>query len=186
MIESALGWIGQAVEWFALWIPRRVIIEATHAGVKFKRGSHVVALAPGLHVFWPITTTLHVFPVVRQAVDLRAQTLVTRDDRSLAVGGLIVYEVTDIVALIGHTYDPDDTIRDIALSAIHDVCSRYTYAQLRDLNESGELARLMRGACRRGLKPYGVRVLKTTLTDFAPCRVHKLITSTSQAVGHVA
>jgi hypothetical protein len=32
---------------------------------------------------------------------------------------------------------------------------------------------------RKSLDSYGIRVLKTMLTDLAPCRVLKLITSTS-------
>jgi len=177
---EAFAWLGQLVEWIGRFFPRWQIVTATHGAVKFVRGAKVVPLAPGMHWFWPLTTDLMLYPTARQAVDLRSQTFVTADDKTIAVGGLIVYEVKDIAAILGQTFDPDETIRDITAAAIHDVCCSKTWDQLREGLRSGALDRELRQEAAKGLNSYGVRVLRTTLTDLAPARVLKVVQSTSK------
>jgi regulator of protease activity HflC (stomatin/prohibitin superfamily) len=179
-MEGAFAWVGAAVEWFGRFFPRWVIVETTAGAVKFIKGSRVVALGPGLHWYWPATTEFTVYPTARQAVNLRTQTITTTDDKTIAVGGLIVYEIVDIEAIVARTYDPEETIRDIALSAIHDVVCKCAWDDLKVAQRNGELDRELRRETRKELDKYGVRILKTTLTDMAPCRVLKLMTSTSQ------
>lgn len=179
-MESALAWIGAIAEWVGRFVPRWEIVQTTHGAIKFVRGSKVVALGAGLHWFWPVTTEFYTYPVARQAVDLRAQTLVTRDDRVIIVGGMVVFEINDLEAIFAHTFMPDETIRDISLSAIHDVCCQQTWDELKEAQRSGKLDRDLRREVKRSLDSYGVKVLKTTLTDLAPCRVLKLVQSTSK------
>lgn len=180
MLDTALGWVGQIAEWVGKFIPRWEIVNPVYGAIKFVRGSRVVPLGPGIHWYWPVTTEFHTHPIARQAVDLRAQTLVTTDDRSIVVGGLIVYKIEDIAKIVACTYDEDQTIRDIALSAIHDVCSQFSWADLKAEYRKGTLDTKLRREAQKGLDDYGVRVLKTTLTDLAPCRVIKLLQTTSK------
>jgi regulator of protease activity HflC (stomatin/prohibitin superfamily) len=179
-MEGALAWIGQIAEWVGRFVPRWEIIPTTHGGVKFVKGHKVVPLGPGLHFFWPLVTELTTYPMARQAVDLRTQTFVTHDDKVIAVGGLIVYEIKDIAAILAHTYDPQETIRDITATAIHDVCCQKSWDELKAGQRSGSLDRDLRRETAKGLDSYGVKVLKTTLTDLAPCRVLKVISSSSK------
>lgn len=176
---GALEWISQIVGWVGQFIPRWVIVHTTHGAIKFVRGAKVVTLGAGWHLYWPLTTDFVTYPTARQAVDLRTQTFVTSDDRTIGVGGLIVYEIKDIAAILAHTFDPEVTIRDITASAIHDVCCRKTWDELKAGQRNGSLDRELRREASRGLERYGVKVLKTTLTDLAPCRVLKVIQSTS-------
>lgn len=182
-MESALGWIAQIVQWIGQFIPRWVIIHTTHGGVKFVYGHRVIPLAAGFHFYWPLTTDIVVYPVARQAVDLRSQTLTTADGRTIVAGGLIVYEIDDIEKILAHTFDPDDTIKDIALSAVHDVCAGKTWEELQTEVRSGRLDTALRSEARKFLAPYGVKLLKMTLTDLAPCRVLKLVQSMAQDGG---
>jgi hypothetical protein len=45
---------------------------------------------------------------------------------------------------------------------------------------AGALDRELREEAAKGLKSYGVKVLRTTLTDLAPARVLKIVQSTSK------
>lgn len=173
-MEAALGWLGRLIEWFGQWIPRWIIVRSTHAGVKWVRGSKVVTIEPGIHFYWPVTTEVLVYPTARQAANLRPQTLVTTDDRTILVSGLLVYEVRDIDKLIAQTFDPDDTVEEIALGVINGVCCKKSWQEIRDDHESGKLDREMLHRSRLALAPYGVYVLRATLTDLAPARVIKL------------
>lgn len=179
-MDAALAWVGHLAEWFGKFFPRWVIVNTTHAGVKFVRGKKVIPLPPGVHWYWPATTDLEIYPTARQAADLRTQTLMTTDGKTLVVGGLIVYQIVDIEAILAHTWDPEQTIKDIALSAIHDVLVRLSWIDIRTEQEHGTLALRLRKRVRQELAKYGVKVLKVTLTDLAQTRVYKLIQSQSQ------
>jgi regulator of protease activity HflC (stomatin/prohibitin superfamily) len=179
-MDAAFAWVGWIADWFSQWIPRWTIIRTTHGGVKFIRGHKTIPLGPGWHCFWPLTTELLIYPTARQAVDLRTQTLMTTDGKTIVVGGLIVYEITDIEAALAHTFDTDQTIKDVALSAIHDTLVKMSWVDVRTAQELGTLNLKLRSRVRKELKTYGVKVLKTTITDLAQTRVYKVIQTTAQ------
>jgi hypothetical protein len=173
-MDSALAWVGQIAEWIGRFIPRLSIIKATHGGVKFVRGWKVRQLDAGMHIWWPLTTELISYPIVRQADDLRAQTLTTRDQVCIATSALIVFEVSDIKTLLSTTYDPDTTIQEIALTAVLDTLTELTWDEIRDAPRR-RLDIQLRSSARAALKPYGVSVIKMTLVDLSPCRVFRVL-----------
>ena len=180
MIEQAFGWVGDLVRWVAQFVPRWVILDTTEGAVKFVRGSNPVALGPGIHWYWPMMTTFQSYPTARQADNLRAQTIVTEDDKVIAVGGMLVYEVADIEKLLAHTHNASTTVTDIALTAVHDVCCQLSWDALKTEQRKGTLDTKLKNTAQKALVEYGVKVIKLMLTDLAPCRVLKLMQSTSQ------
>lgn len=174
-MDSALAWVGQIAEWISQFIPRWAIIEGTHGGVKFVRGSKVIPLAAGIHWWWPVTTKIQTYPVARQTIPTRSQALVTADDKVIEVAGMVTYRIHDIKAILADTFDPDNTIEETAMSVIGRICCRMTWEDLKVGRETGKLDGTLRSALRSELKRYGVTVDKATLTDLAPCRVVKLI-----------
>lgn len=178
-MDSAFAWLSQIIEWFGQFIPKRELVDPTHRALKFVRGKPGVTLQPGMHFYWPITTTFFSHPIVRQAIDLRSQTFMTTDEVTAIAGGLVVYEVSDVELLVGHTYDPDITIREIAIGEIHGVLCSMTWSEIRTTLAAGKLDTRLRVEVRKALEKYGVRVLNVTLTDLAKCRVIKLFNSNS-------
>jgi regulator of protease activity HflC (stomatin/prohibitin superfamily) len=179
-MDSALAWIGHLAEWFGRLLPRWIILNTTEGAVKFVGGSRPVPLGPGIHWYWPARTEIKSWVVARQSVNLPAQTITTKDGKVIAVGGVIIFRIEDALELIAHVYNPDETIRDLAAGVIHDVCSQSEWGELQMAIQSGALNRELRRGMRKKLTPFGVRVLASTLTDFAPCRVLKVLQSTSQ------
>lgn len=181
-MESALAWIGQIASWIGQWIPRWVILNPTLAAVKYVCGKPKYCEGGRIHWFWPVTTTFDTYPVARQADDLRSQTITTADDTdiTIVVGGMIVYEVFDIMKLLPTTYHASQAVKDISLTCIHSVCCELTWRELKDLQKSGRLDTRLKNETAKVLKDYGVRVLKVQLTDLARARVYKVMQSTSK------
>jgi regulator of protease activity HflC (stomatin/prohibitin superfamily) len=174
-MTEAFSWLGQLVEWIGQFIPRILQVNQLQGAVKFVRGKPGTALKSGMHVWWPLTTTLHTYPVARQAEELRGQTMVTVDDKVILVGGLIVYEVGDIEKLVGHTFMPEQTVKDLTLTVVHDICCRMSWEDLKGGQRRGTLDTRLKNEAQKVLEPYGVTVLKLMLTDLSPCRVLKLV-----------
>lgn len=195
-MDSALAWVGQIAEWIGRFFPRWVILDVTEGGVKYvgyflPRGlrlrfrgfdgdMRVQILGPGLHWYWPATTKLQEHPTARQADNLPTQTIVTSDDKCVAVSGMLVYEVRDLGAFVTQTFSPMHLVQDISLTAIHDVCSNFTWEELKTKQQKGTLDTALKNAAHKQLEPYGIKVIKCMLTDLAITRVLRLIQTTSQ------
>ncbi len=179
-MEGAFAWIGYIVEWFGKFFPRIIILDVRAGGIKFVRGGKVKVCPPGaIYFYWPIMTTFDTYPVVRQVDDLRTQTFVTRDDRVIAVGGMIVYSIDNIEWLLTRVHSPQRTIHDITLSCIHDICCKMDWETLKREQREGTLDTKMKNAAKSDLAEYGVLVSKVMLTDLTPCRVLKVVQSVS-------
>lgn len=175
----AFEWLGDIAQRLVDLLPKIEIVDNAHGAVKFVFGHKIVALGPGWHWYWPITTKMIVYPTARQSSDLRTITTVTNDNVTLLVGGMVVYEITDIEPILAHTWDVENTIHDLAIGAISDVvCGRYSYAQLIERKHSGELDAELRERLSQELKSYGINVIATRLPDLCPVRVYKVVGTT--------
>lgn len=188
MIDSALGWIGQIAEWLGRFFPRWQVLEPTQAAVKVVglslwpphwREDHprIVSQLRGIVTWWPAVTAITIHPIARQANNLQSQTIVTTDGKTFVVAGMIVFEVDNVEQLVCHVYDPDDTIRDVALAAVHDACVKFSSDELLTAARTSKLDTAMRTEAKKQLALYGVNVIKLQLTDLAPGRVLRLVTS---------
>lgn len=179
MIDEAFGWLGRLVEWFGQFFPRWIILDTTEGAVKYRRGLAPVVLGPGIHWYWPATTKYTEYPTAFQADRLQSQTIVTTDDKTIIVGGMISYEVADILPLVSKTHSAITTVKNLALTSIHDVCCKMSWEELKGEQRRGTLDTKLRNAAKKLLEPYGVRVIDLVLVDLAPARVLKLMQSTS-------
>lgn len=171
---EAFTWLKDIADWIGRFFPRWEIVEPTMNGVKYVRGAKVVICSPGIHWWWPVTTKWEVHQVARQADRLESQTIVTADDKTIDVGGLLVYKINDLAMLVTTCYSPMSLIQDIALSAVHDVCCVLTWEQLTLAQRKGTLVTKLKNEARAQLQDYGVDVVKCMLTDLAPTRVLRI------------
>jgi hypothetical protein len=107
-------------------------------------------------------------------VALTVQTLTTNDGKSIAVAGIVVYSINDVLKAIGEkNYDVDDTLAEISKAAIVAVVNGWG---LQDL--SGDVPGIEKDLtkeCRKQLRPFGVYVHRAALTDFTICRPISLL-----------
>ena len=150
--------------------PRLVVIRSTHAGIRFRRGKIAMPMQPGLHIFWPLFTEVDVRVTARQTNTLAPQSLTTKDGVGVVVGAYIVFYINDILAACETNWDIDNTIDDIARSAVVEIVTASEYKDLRD-----NLSVLLTRVCRKKLKPFGVGVKRAGVTDLVKCRTLRLL-----------
>lgn len=173
-MESALGWIGELIQWFGQLIPRLVILDPTQGGVRLRRGNEVTELVPGIHIYWPIITLVKVWPTARQTIDLTTQTFETKDGVTVQVSGMLAYTVSNIVALLTSVYEPDNTIRDIGMTVVQEVLIQYTWEELRSRLVEGTLRKELVKEAQRELRSYGIRVMNVGVKDLSRTTVYKV------------
>jgi len=157
--------------WITNLVPRLVVIRTTHAAVAFVRGKHLVYLGPGLHVYWPLWTELHLYPTCLQTVNLTEQTLVTDDGKTVAVNGVVCYEIHDLMQLLSKVWDPERAIADVCLAGVKRVVCQRRLDEL--LDDHTRIDGMLTRKLRSHLEKYGITVVQATLSDIAPCRVFK-------------
>lgn len=174
-MESAFAWLGQIFDAILQFFPRRVIVRATHGGVKWRWRGEPLELRPGVRWYWPLLSEVEMHVVARQTVNTRTQALVTKDNRQIAAGGVVIYSINDIVQAIGKlNWQPDDTVKDISQAAIVHVITSMTYEELKaGVSDKVEEALTLR--TRKALRQYGIYVHRAALTDFSPCRTFNLL-----------
>lgn len=178
-METAFAWLGQIFETLLLLVPRIVIVRATHGGVKWRWGSKVIALPPGLHFWWPLTTEIEILPTARQPNNVPTQVLTTMDKKKVVVGIVVVYRINDVILAFGEkNWDVDSTVNDNAQAAVVSVIAGHTFDDLLSHIGAGTMNGLLTDATRRELRIFGVAVQASKLTDFAECRVLKVMLDT--------
>lgn len=171
-MDAALGWIGELVRAMASVVPRLVLVRKTEQAVKFVRGNAKV-VGPGLHVWWPVTTEVDVQPVVRQVMELPPQTLLTTDGVSVAVGGVVIYSITNLYAYLVENYDASESLNEAAQAGIRNAVVSMS---LEDLQETRvKLDKKLTRAVGRAVQDFGVDVEAARLTTLAPANVLSLV-----------
>lgn len=178
-MDSALAWIGQVAEWFGRFIPRREILDTTEGAIKYKHGSEPVFCGPGIHWWWPWSSTWMAHPMARQTDRLESQVMETKDGKTFIVSATITYEVRDLVAFVTRVHSPLTTVLDLAMTAVHDTLPALTWDELQAENRRGTLKTKLKNAATKQLNGYGIELLKLQLNTLARCRVLKVSQSTA-------
>ncbi len=176
---DAFAWIGQIVEWFGMFIPRRIILDTTEGAVKYVRGYRVVVLGAGFHWYWPLTTTLVQYPVSEQTDRLESQVMESADGKTFLVSGTFTYRVVNLEKLVPTTHSPATMTIDIANLAIHDVLCEYNWDDIQRLQRRDLLKTQLRNQAQKLLLDKGIEVIRLKLNSLARCRVLKISQSTS-------
>lgn len=169
-MEAALGWIGELVAWLVEWLPKMGICRATHGGVKFVCGRRIRKIRPGLYFWWPKVTEVEVIATARQALDLPAQRLTTKDGKTIILKVVPVYTVDDVEKALVDSVDYDETAEEVAQEAAAEIVLDKDWDDLR-ANLLGSIRTEITRRCRSILRPYGLNVEKCRISDFARTRV---------------
>lgn len=186
-METALGWLGTIFRALIDCFPHAKLVRGTHGGVRFRNGGRYLEMTAsnglfgtGLHVYWPLMTDVDVVPIKRQTVNLPPQYLTTTDGQTVGVSAIIIFEVADVVALLTESWDYNQVITDYGIAEVKSVIGS---ASAEEIAEAGnQLDRKFTRRLRRRLRRFGVRVIRVTLSDFAPCMLHGLMNANLQKV----
>jgi regulator of protease activity HflC (stomatin/prohibitin superfamily) len=174
-------WVGAFFDHLIACIPRFIKIRRTHRGIKWAMCGPPKELKPGIRFVWPLFDEFDVMVVARQTDDLPPQSLTLSDGTSVAVVGLVIYSVDDVVAAYGEkNWDITSTVKDLSMSAIAEVVSKLEKADLKDLRKINY--RITRRV-RTWTAEYGVKVERCRLVEVSVARTIRHL-GVNSCVGH--
>jgi len=184
---TAVTWIGELARYLGSWLPRPLIVVATHMAVKFVRGKHARVLQPGWHWYVPAMTEIVTRPVKQQTIALPGQPAITADGKDVAIGGIVTIEIRgpeEFYKAIVDCWEIDDVIRDLGVAVLNEFVSEKELAEICSSRRSvnTELTRRVRSA----LNAYGVYVIRAQLAPFGRARtlVHVTNFTTPDLTGY--
>ena len=162
-MTGALSWLNDLLQWLGRWVPRMVLIQPTHRGVRFGPTGKSCEVGPGLIVYWPITHIVINVPVTTQSLQLNAQALpaTVKDGeivpRVLLCAAAVQYRVSNAVRA---------ATRALSLHALVDNRTQAAIARHVSLSEDTTAwSRTVIRELRRELRPFGVVVERMDFTQ---------------------
>ena len=163
-----MTWLNDLITRIFAFFPRLIMIAPDEAGVRVTLGTRVKVLESGWYFVWPLIQEVTAMIVTPQVVDLRGQSIMEPDGKSLAVSGAIEYRISRIEKAILSVQDLDRSLQNLALGIIADIVSSKDVSLVEFKDEL--LKRL-----RDRVSDWGVKIIQVYITDYADHAVYRVI-----------
>jgi len=168
-MDAALGWIGDLVRYFARLVPRLQLVRITERSIKFRR-HRAAEVGPGLHWWWPVTTEMDVYPVVRQIVSLEPQMIQTSEGKTIVVDGVIVYTIADLYTFCVDNHDAEQNMAELAQAGMR---KAVLGTPIDEINAGrAKFDNRLTMEAQRSLKGFGVEIESMRLQSCTEGAVH--------------
>lgn len=151
------------------------IIDQYERGVRMRFGRFYSVLEPGVHLQLPFYLDKILNEnVVAKVHQLSTQAIATADDKAIAVGAVITYEISNIEKALLEVDSVRDAVNDACQGVIAGEVLKATWDEVR----GPEFTTKVTAACRKRGWKYGVEILRVTFCELAPVRNYRTITGT--------
>jgi regulator of protease activity HflC (stomatin/prohibitin superfamily) len=172
------------------WFPRPFLINVRERGVLFRRGLDPILLNPGLHWHTPLFSSYERFSIMKGANEFPAVVLPTSDDKSVAIGFVLVWhiEAKDVITAATSTEDLEAMAGEVGESLLPPLVMSNTWDTLFARVRGGDAASTSIGKSRLKtanasltedaqalLEPYGITVDSARVNFLAKSRVFNIL-----------
>lgn len=145
-------------------IPIKIIYEY-QSGILFRFGKFKRILNSGLHWKIPWFDDIDVHGIATTTLLLPAQSLTTKDGKSVVIKAQIKYKISDIQTFGVEIYDGHDALSDVTCGVIASCIQSKTWDELMEM--IAELNSMITKEAKKEAKLWGIEVKKVTITDYA-------------------
>ena len=163
-VVTALG------RWFAT-LKIFVMIQPWEQGLRVRLGKAMTVLPPGWHWKMPLIDVIYRQTVRLRTNSLSMQTLSTRDGAVVMVGAAVGYAVADIQRLYDTLHHAEDTLSQLAGSAI----ARHVFRSNRALLTPEALQADVSAEVSADFERFGLSQVDVRITDFTFTRALRLV-----------
>jgi len=168
MLDKLLDFIISSLKFF--W-PVHVVDEFEGALV-LRFGKFHRELVPGFHWIIPFSVDRVLScEICLCTVDLKPQSLTTRDEENIVLTATVSYRVEDPKIYLLKVMNSAAVIEDSSTGIIHEFVSKSTWQELTTVNLAYELEK----SIRRKAKNFGIAVDSVYLKDFQRCKAYRII-----------
>lgn len=170
MLDRIIDFITSIIRNFQCW----VLIYAYEKGVLLRFGQFKRVLEPGFHWCLPFHIDhVMVDNVVTRTVHLGAQSLTTRDGKSIVVSAIVTLSIADIAKALLEVESIEHAMIDACYAS---VCNHVEESTWEELHKDDAFKNLTR-KCKAAGKRYGLEIERVQLADLAICRTYRMVNS---------
>lgn len=167
-----MGWVKELIQRLTCFIPRPVMLAKYQAGVRITWGRRCKKISSGLFWYIPLFQDIIDLEVQTQVVDLRGQSVHTKDGKHLIVSGAIQYSIKDIYKAIFNVQNVDVSLETLALGVILEYVSERTLEECQEV--IGLKKEILKGI-KDAAQGWGVKIEHVYITDLDESRNIRLI-----------
>ena len=160
-----MTWLTNLIDRLLSIFPRLVLIAPDEIGVRYTPGIirdvHVISLAPGWWIYWPLIQDIETIRCKTQVKDLRPQSVWTQDRIEMTVSGAIRYRVRSAQKALLEVYDYDQNVQAVALGIIQQYVRKHRSEDLDTQQIEEEVCKGVRDAS----KGWGLFIEQVYITD---------------------
>jgi regulator of protease activity HflC (stomatin/prohibitin superfamily) len=169
-----MEWLKELFEKLLSVFPKIFIVAPYEAGVRITFGKRLRPKKSGWYIIWPLIQRFVWMEIQTQVVDLRVQSVRTKDDKDIVISGAIQFTIKDIEKAIINIQDIDKAIETVALGIIVDFIHSKTLQECSDVdNIKVEILKGLRDVVRN----WGVKIERVFITDFGKGRNLRLFSN---------
>lgn len=109
------------------------IVNQWEEGVHLRTGKFLRVVKPGLNFKRPFFDNILTTPVITQTVNLRSQTVTSKDEKSIVLSSIVRYHVHDVEKFLLGVMHANDVLVDTTQGIIRDIVEDTDWIELVDL-----------------------------------------------------
>lgn len=176
-----MEWLRELVARLTAWIPRVWLVEPNEFGIRTTFGKHVTDTPPGWYVYIPLVQQMTKLEIVPQVVDLRSQSLRTKDNIDIVISGGIQYKIVNARKAILNIQDFDKSLQILVLGIIAKYTVNKTLLECEDFRLLED--EILKGI-REDVQGWGLKIQNIFITDLAKVRNIRLLGNIVQGIGN--
>lgn len=166
LLGMIFGPVGQAVDWFASWIPRLVLVRYNQLAVRYVGGRKPRVLRSGWHWHVPAICRFVVVWTAADSIEVESRSLETQDGVAIQLGAVVVYRIRDPYAWDVENINADNNLAEAAQGALRDIAQELTWAQLaKPASEGSRLEAMLTRRMGSALERFGVELVSCRPSD---------------------
>lgn len=175
MVGEGLGeWIKELLSQWIDYLKPWVLIQQFEEGVLLRFGKFHSILKPGIHAKFPIADYHYSAIVTADTMKIDAVSITTLDNKTISVGAIVEFEISDIYKYLILTNDPRTNMHDICRGVISDLLEDTSWESIKKKTTLNAVTRRISKRCEE----MGVNIRSVSFTDKSMAMVVKLFSDT--------
>ena len=159
-----MNWLERLIQKILDLFPNIFFIYPNEAGVRIILGKYVKSIGPGSYFNWPVIMQFMKLDTQPQVVDLKNQSITTKDGQPIVISGAVEYTISNPYNTLLKVYDHDQSLRTLTLGVIANCATKATFEECRDMES---LKRQVKDGLQKRVSAWGVQVEHLYITDMA-------------------